>query len=157
MRGDKDENLNVRSAFLHVLGDLLGSVGAIVAALLILFFGWNLADPIASVFVALLITIAGFRVIKDAVHILMEGVPPQIDVAEVKESLLALNGVRHVHDLHVWSITSDFPALSCHLVMEPTFSQQDLLVKAKKRLLDFHITHTTIQIETDKCQGDTCN
>ncbi|MET3507323.1 cation diffusion facilitator family transporter [Halalkalibacter oceani] len=157
MRGDKDENLNVRSAFLHVLGDLLGSVGAIVAALLILFFGWNLADPIASVFVALLITIAGFRVIKDAVHILMEGAPPQIDVAEVKESLLALNGVHHVHDLHVWSITSDFPALSCHLVMKPAFSQQQLLAEAKKKLLNFHIHHTTIQIETDKCQEDACN
>ncbi len=81
MRGDKDENLNVRSAFLHVIGDMLGSVGAISAALLIYFFGWGIADPIASVIVAFLILISGWRVTRDSFHILMEGAPQQIDSA----------------------------------------------------------------------------
>ena len=132
MKGDKDDNLNVRSAFLHVLGDLLGSVGAIVAALLIMLFGWNLADPIASVLVAVLIIISGYRVTKDSFHILMEGVPTNIDVAKVKNSLLGLDGVKDVHDLHVWSITSNFPALSCHIVSEPEVDYQQLLKTCEK-------------------------
>ena len=87
MKGDKEENLNVRSAFLHVLGDLLGSVGAIVAALLICFFGWAIADPIASVIVAVLIFISGSRVTKESYQILMEGAPSQIDMKGIKKAL----------------------------------------------------------------------
>ena len=88
MSGDKEENLNVRSAFLHVIGDMLGSVGAITAALLMIFFGWGIADPIASVIVAVLILISGWRVTKDSFHILMEGTPEQFDVDDVKTALL---------------------------------------------------------------------
>lgn len=160
MRGDKDENLNVRSAFLHVLGDLLGSVGAIAAALMIMFFGWNLADPIASVIVALLIIISGIRVTKDSFHILMEGVPENINVLQVREALLNLPGINGVHDLHVWAITSDFPALSCHVVIEPDTDGQQLLRVIQKKLHDeFHIEHTTIQIDFSDtlCEGDHCN
>jgi cobalt-zinc-cadmium efflux system protein len=160
MRGDKDENLNVRSAFLHVLGDLLGSVGAIVASLLIMFFGWNLADPIASVIVAILIIISGYRVTKESFHILMEDAPTNIDVAKVKDSLLALTGIKDVHDLHIWSITSDFPALSCHIVIDQGIAHQELLNRAKKLLHDeYHIEHTTIQIDIngDQCEGNRCN
>ncbi|OYD56347.1 cation transporter, partial [Fictibacillus aquaticus] len=130
MRGDKDENLNVRSAFLHVLGDMLGSVGAIVAALLIMFFGWGIADPIASIIVAILIIISGWRVTKDSFHILMEGSPGNVDVEKVKGALMKISGVKDVHDLHIWSITSDFPALSCHLVSESGVPYQDLLKTA---------------------------
>ena len=115
MSGEKDENLNVRSAFLHVLGDMLGSVGAIVAALLMIFFGWGMADPIASVIVAILITISGWRVLKDSFHILMEGAPAQIHLEEVKDSLGNIANVKEVHDLHIWSITSGMPMLSCHI------------------------------------------
>ncbi|MCM3164320.1 MULTISPECIES: cation diffusion facilitator family transporter [Bacillaceae] len=161
MKGDKDENLNVRSAFLHVLGDMLGSVGAIVAALLIMFFGWNLADPIASIIVAVLIIISGWRVTKDAFHILMEGVPANINVDKVKDTLLKMEEVNDIHDLHIWSITSDFPTLSCHLVVGPGISHQELLVKAKQILHDqFHLHHTTIQIDVEGYQcseGDHCN
>ncbi|OLN23195.1 cation transporter [Domibacillus antri] len=156
MRGDKDENLNVRSAFLHVMGDMLGSVGAIAAALLIMFFGWNLADPIASIIVAVLIIISGYRVTKDSFHILMEGAPLNLDTQEVKNTLLSLREVKDVHDFHVWSITSDFPALSCHLVVHADVNDQLVLSKAKKLLHDeYHLHHVTIQI--DKDGAETCS
>ncbi|MBD1382831.1 cation diffusion facilitator family transporter [Metabacillus arenae] len=160
MRGDKDDNLNVRSAFLHVLGDLLGSIGAIVAALLIMFFGWSLADPIASVLVAILIIVSGFRVTRDSFHILMEGAPHNIKVEEVKNALLTVSGVNNVHDLHIWSITSDFPALSCHVVVEPGTGYQDIVTEVTRVLQDnFHLEHTTIQIDIDgqACDGNHCN
>ncbi|UAT31583.1 cation diffusion facilitator family transporter [Bacillus badius] len=160
MKGDKEENLNVRSAFLHVLGDLLGSVGAIAAALMILFFGWNLADPIASVIVAVLIIISGIRVTKASFHILMEGAPENISVSKVKAALLGMPGVEDVHDLHVWAITSDFPALSCHVVIRPETEGKPLLTSIQKKLHDeFHIEHTTIQIDfaDQPCTGDHCN
>ena len=108
MRGDSQENLNIRSALLHVLGDLLGSIGAIVAGILILLFGWDIADPIASVIVAILIVISGIRVTKDSIHILMEGKPTNINVEEVKSKLMELPGIDDVHDFHIWSITSNF-------------------------------------------------
>ncbi|MGC8229503.1 cation diffusion facilitator family transporter [Pseudobacillus badius] len=160
MKGDKEENLNVRSAFLHVLGDLLGSVGAIAAALMILFFGWNLADPIASVIVAVLIIISGIRVTKASFHILMEGAPENISVSKVKAALLGMPGVEDVHDLHVWAITSDFPALSCHVVIRPETEGKQLLTSIQKKLHDeFYIEHTTIQIDfaDQPCTGDHCN
>lgn len=162
MRGDKDENLNVRSAFLHVIGDMLGSVGAIIAALLIMFFGWGYADPIASIIVAVLIIISGLRVTKDSFHILMEGVPGNLDTKDIRESLLTMEEVCDVHDLHVWSITSDFPALSCHLVVvESGRNQQELLKKANMILHDkFGLHHTTIQIDVKDsacCKDDHCN
>lgn len=151
MRGDKDENLNVRSAFLHVIGDMLGSVGAIAAALLIYFFGWGIADPIASVIVACLILISGWRVTKDSFHILMEGAPEQIDSGEVKQALLKIPNVKEVHDLHLWSITSGFPMLSCHLAITSTGIHDDVLHRAQSVLHDeFGIEHSTIQVETEE-------
>jgi cobalt-zinc-cadmium efflux system protein len=161
MKGDKEENLNVRSAFLHVLGDMLGSVGAIAAALLIMFLGWSIADPVASIIVAALIIVSGFRVVKDSFHILMEGSPSNIHVEKVKESLIALPEVEDVHDLHVWSITSDFPSLSCHIVKESGSDYKTVLQKAKQILHDdFHIEHTTIQVDDvagDCPEQDHCN
>lgn len=148
MSGDKDDNLNVRSAFLHVLGDMLGSVGAIVAALLIMFFGWTIADPIASVVVAVLIIISGYRVTKDSFHILMEGTPTQIDTVQVKEALNKVPLVKEVHDLHIWTITSGYPVLSCHITIADEAVHDDILAKSQKILHDdFHIEHSTIQVE----------
>ncbi|MDM5199864.1 cation diffusion facilitator family transporter [Fictibacillus enclensis] len=160
MKGDKDENLNVKSAFLHVLGDMLGSVGAIAAALVIMFFNWNLADPIASIIVAILVLISGWRVTKESVHILMEGTPQNVNFKEIKQALLSIPEVKQVHDLHVWSISSDFPALSCHLVADAEDHQQTLLKKANQLLMEqFHIEHTTIQIDlsdTDCTMNHSC-
>jgi cobalt-zinc-cadmium efflux system protein len=148
MRGDTEHNLNVRSAFLHVLGDMLGSVGAIAAGLLIYFFNWNLADPIASVMVAILIVISGWRVTKDSIHILMEGTPKGIDMEDVKNSLAAAPGVIEVHDLHVWCITSGFTALSCHVVVGNEVNRDTILLRLSAYLEEeFGIHHTTIQVE----------
>jgi cobalt-zinc-cadmium efflux system protein len=148
MSGDKDDNLNVRSAFLHVLGDMLGSVGAIIAALLIMFFGWTIADPIASVIVAMLIIISGFRVTRDSFHILMEGAPTQIDIQQVKVALSKIPLVKEVHDLHIWTITSGYPVLSCHITIVDEAIHDEVLAHSQKILHDeFHIEHSTIQVE----------
>lgn len=148
-KGDKD-NLNIRSAFLHVIGDILGSVGAITAALLILFFDWQLADPIASVLVAILIIISGYRVTRDAFHILMEGAPEGIDAEEIRKILMTVDEVTAVTDLHIWSITSDFPSLTCHVTVRQDVEEQMVLRKIQDVLHDtFHVHHMTIQIEKD--------
>ncbi|MGD7009658.1 cation diffusion facilitator family transporter [Metabacillus sp. 84] len=159
MRGDKKDNLNVRSAFLHVLGDLLGSAGAIIAAFLILFFGWGAADPVASIFTAGLIAVSGWRVTKDSFHVLMEGVPPNIPIDAVKERLVKIDGVCGVYDLHVWSITSDFPALSCHLAVREGSSGKQIIKLANQLLREeFDLHHTTIQIdEENQTSHDHCN
>ncbi|MFK9090169.1 cation diffusion facilitator family transporter [Bacillus salipaludis] len=150
MQGDKDENLNVRSAFLHVIGDMLGSVGAIIAALLIMFFGWGIADPIASVIVAALILVSGFRVTKDSFHILMEGAPTQIDIIQVKEALMRIPLVNEVHDLHIWTITSGYPVLSCHITISDEGVHDEILLQSQRILHDdFNIEHSTIQIEKE--------
>ena len=150
MKGDKEENLNVRSAFLHVIGDMLGSVGAIIAALLIMFFGWGIADPIASVIVAILIIISGFRVTKESFHILMEGAPTQIDLNQVKAALGKIPLVLEVHDLHIWTITSGYPVLSCHITISDNGVHDDILSLSQHILHDeFHIEHSTIQVEKE--------
>ncbi|MFP3126606.1 cation diffusion facilitator family transporter [Ectobacillus funiculus] len=156
MRGDTSENLNLRSAFLHVLGDLLGSVGAIVAALLILFFGWEVADPIASILVSILVIVSGWRVTKDTLHILMEGKPHNVNLEAIRNSLATIPSVRNVHDLHVWAVTSDFPTLTCHITVEQGTNTQRVLGEATKRIREqFHIKHVTIQIEdTEHCHNE---
>lgn len=148
--GDTEENLNVRAAFLHVLGDLLGSVGAVAAALLIMFFGWGWADPLASVIVAVLVLISGWRVTKDAVHILMEGTPKNIDLDDIIQTMEAVPGVESIHDLHAWCITSGHNALSCHAVVDGELSVQDsqkILRTIEHELAHKGIGHVTIQME----------
>lgn len=150
MRGDTDENLNLRAAFLHVLGDLLGSVGAIVAALLIMFFNWGWADPLASVIVAALVMISGWRVAKDAVHVLMEGTPENIELDDVIDTIENVPGIEGIHDLHVWSITSGQNALSCHAVVDSSLhigESQKLLRTIEEKLEQKGIGHVTIQME----------
>ncbi|WP_066191846.1 cation diffusion facilitator family transporter [Gracilibacillus timonensis] len=146
--GDTKENLNMRSALLHVMGDLLGSVGAIIAGLLIMFFDWNIADPIASIVVALLILFSGLRITRDSFHILMEGTPHNLSYQDIENSLVQLDGVIAIHDLHIWMITSDFPSFTCHVVVEEKVDRDQLIKEASKLLKDrFSIQHTTIQIE----------
>lgn len=148
MGGDKDENLNVRSAFLHVLGDMLGSVGAITAALLIYFFDWGLADPIASIAVAILIIISGWRVTKESFHVLMEGTPEQIKLEEIRAALMNIPNVFDVHDVHVWSITSGMFMLSGHITVEGDSMHDQVLHQAQALLHEkFSIDHSTLQVE----------
>lgn len=157
MRGDTKENLNLRAAFLHVLGDLLGSVGAIIAALLIMFLGWGWADPLASVIVAVLVLISGWRVAKDAIHVLMEGTPKNIELDAIIQSMEKVDGVISIHDLHVWSITSGQNALSCHAVVDGDLSiheAQTLLRTIEHELEHKGIGHVTIQMENDEHPHD---
>ena len=149
--GKAPVNLNMQSAYLHVLSDLMGSVAAIVAALLMMSFGWVWADAAASVIVAILILFSGYRVVRDSVHILMEGTPEGISLVEVEDKLLAHPQVRQVHDLHVWSITSGLNALSCHVVVDGEMSIYEssiLITSLEKSLLELDIHHATIQVES---------
>ncbi len=156
-KGNMDKSINLRSAYLHVLGDALGSVGAIIAGLLMYFFSWYTADPIISVIVALLILRSAWGVINESVNILLEGTPPTINWLEVKESLQRIDGVRDVHDLHIWTITSGLDSLSCHLLIEENKNAQTILQEAISSIRDqFQIHHTTIQIEIADFNHETC-
>lgn len=155
-KGDVKENVNLRSAYLHVLGDALGSVGAIIAGVVMYFFDWYVADPIISVVVALLILKGAWGIIKQTIHILMEGTPITIDQQEVKQTLEAIEGVINVHDLHVWTITSGLDSLTCHLLIEDNQDEQRILQQAIQQIeQQFKIIHTTIQIEKSDLQHET--
>lgn len=150
--GDTEGNLNMRGAYLHVLSDLLGSVGAITAALLMIFFGWGWADPAASVIVAALVLRSGYYVTKSSLHVLMEGTPENIELADIVQTIKKTDGVRGVHDLHVWSITSGMNALSCHVVVDNDLTLREserMLHKIEHDLGHQGIAHVTIQMETD--------
>jgi cobalt-zinc-cadmium efflux system protein len=142
-------DLNMRGAFLHVIGDLFGSVAAIVAGLAIIGFGWLWADPIVSIVISLIIIIGACRLVLDSVNVLLEGTPAHIDLASVERAILDTDGVAGVHDLHVWTISSGMDALSAHISHPDTIGHSDLLAAVRKRLHDgFGIDHLTIQMET---------
>lgn len=145
------ENLNARGAYLHVLSDALGSVAAILAAVLIGAFGWYLADPLLSILTSVLITFSAWKLVRAAIDVLLEAAPPSVDVAAIQRSLSAEPLVADVHDLHVWSVSSDFVALSGHVRLRQEISgaeQQRLLQDLRRRLSSgFAIEHVTLQIE----------
>lgn len=148
-QGDVKSNINMRSAYLHVLGDALGSVGAIAAGLLMYFGNWILADPLISVFVAVLILKGAWGVVRQAVHILMEGTPPTISPRQVREQLEQIDGVLNVHDLRIWTITSGIHSLCCHLLVDERADSQTVLQLASAHIRgDFGIRYATVQIET---------
>lgn len=149
--GDTQDNLNMRGAFLHVLSDMLGSVGAIIAALVIMFFGWGWADPLASVIVAVLVLRSGYFVTKASIHVLMEGTPSNVDAQEIIQIIEQTEGVQSIHDLHIWTITSGTNALSCHAVVDSKLSIGDsehILREIEHNLEHKGIKHVTIQLET---------
>jgi cobalt-zinc-cadmium efflux system protein len=147
-QGNAEGNVNVKSAYLHVIGDALGSVGAIIAGMLMMLFNWYIADPIISVIVAILILRSAWGVLKTTIHILMEGTPITINQDEVKEALLSIEGVKDIHDLHIWTITSGLDSLTCHLLIENEGNEQHILQQAIHQIENkFGINHTTIQIE----------
>ncbi|KRF21660.1 cation diffusion facilitator family transporter [Paenibacillus sp. Soil787] len=147
-KGDVHGNLNLRSAYLHILGDALGSVGAILAGGAMLIFGWYAADPIISILVSLLILKGAWTVLKSTIHILMEGTPAAVSYGDVKHVLESIDGVINVHDLHIWTITSGLDSLSCHLLIADDRNSQVVLQQAIHQIEErFQITHATIQIE----------
>ncbi|MBB6729375.1 cation diffusion facilitator family transporter [Cohnella zeiphila] len=147
-KGDVHGNVNLRSAYLHVLSDALGSVGALLAGLFIYLLDWTILDPVISVIVSVLILRSAWGVIRHTLHVLMEGTPDGVDPGEIKGALERLAGVLDVHDLHVWTITSGLNSLSCHLLADGRSDGQELLKSAIRLLEDrFGISHATIQIE----------
>jgi len=144
-------SLNLRGALLHVLGDMLGSVGAIGAAVVILNTGWTLADPIISVVIAAMIVAGAYRLVAETVRVLLEIAPPHIDPAQVETALKEIPGVIEVHDLHLWTITSGVEAISGHLrLADDAVSSErmnEVLLQAHKILARYSIQHVTLQIE----------
>ncbi len=152
-------NLNVRGAFLHMFGDLLSSVGVIVGALMILFFGIRLADPILSVLIGGIILVGAWRLVRQSTSILLESVPSHVRLQDVKESLLSIDGVHDVHDLHVWTLSSGRYALSAHIVvMDKLVSDCSGVVSRSEEMLreKFAISHTTFQLECQACAENSC-
>ncbi|HEY3303919.1 MAG TPA: cation diffusion facilitator family transporter [Candidatus Binatia bacterium] len=147
-------NLNIRGAFLHVLGDALGSVGAVVAALVMLFTGWYMADPAISVLIGGLILYTSWELVRESVDILMQSVPRGINTEEVQRAMEEVTGVIKVHDLHVWSVTSGVFTLSAHAVIHERGDPHAILDQMEERLKSaFAIEHTTIQLETEDREG----
>ena len=145
--GSKD-SINLRGAYLEVLGDLLGSAGVIVAAVIIYTTGWRYADPLIGAGIGLFILPRTFTLTRQALRILMETAPAGLDVDQVRERILALEGVSDVHDLHIWTITSGLESASGHVVVEHPADYHDVLDRVLTVLAeDYHITHTTIQCE----------
>ena len=149
LHADHKHDLNMRGAFLHVIGDLLGSVAAIIAGILILSFGWVRADAVCSVLISLIIIFGAWRLILESVNVLLEGTPSHINLTAVEETILQTTGVGGVHDLHVWTISSGIEALSVHISHDDSVLHSDLLVAVRDKLHDrFGIDHLTIQMET---------
>ncbi len=142
------ESLNVKGAYFEVLSDMLGSLGVIVAAGVVILTGWALADPIIGAGIGLFIVPRTWILLKQAIHILLEGTPPEVDMALLERKLLAIPGVKAVHDLHVWTITSGIDAMSCHLVVADMAQARAALLSAQQAMkAGFSLTHATIQIE----------
>jgi len=161
----RTQSLNIRGSFLHVLADGLGSVGVLVAAVLIRLTGSPVWDPTVSVVVCLLILWSSGRLVFESFHILMEGAPRDLDIEAVRRTLAAIPGVLEVHDLHVWTITSEFVSLSAHLKVQKDRDAKQVLRQAKNALSEkFKVSHTTLQLEyaqspgceTASCEEEEC-
>ena len=156
LHGHSHDDLNVRSAFLHVLGDAAASVGVIAGAILMQYTGWYQADPLISIAIGLLILVGAGRVLREATQILMEGVPRGMSVDQVAECIRGVEGVADVHHLNIWSVCSHILALSVHVDMISVYAgdREGLLHRIEHELAhQFHITHTTIQLDCSTCSG----
>ena len=148
----RSHSMTVRGAFLHVLGDALSSVGVMIGAAVMAATGWFIVDPLISVLIAVVIIFGSYRLVRDAVDVLLEATPAHVDMDEIREMMRQVPGVTGVHDLHVWTISSGIYALSAHLVVpDPlTCDNDEILSAVKHQLFDrFRIDHTTIQIESE--------
>lgn len=158
LREHDHEDLNTRSAFLHVLGDALASVGVIGAGIAIYFTGLTWIDPLVSILISVLILISSGRLLKETIHILAEGIPEGMTASGVAKTIQAVNGVAGIHDLHIWTVTPGYVALSAHVILEDQklSDSENIMTALKKRLDDeYEIEHTTIQFECNSCgQGD---
>ena len=157
LHGGDRENLNMRGAALHVLGDLLGSVAAVSAALIILTTGWMPIDPILSVGVAMLIFRSAWHLVKRSGHILLEGAPEWLDVAEMQAKIVASNPeVKEIHHVHVWGLTPQHPMLTMHVALQEIQADATATIRSVKALLrdEYGISHSTIEVECDDCADE---
>jgi cobalt-zinc-cadmium efflux system protein len=147
LHGVHHESLNVRGAYLHVLGDMLASGGTVVAAVIVRLTGWLPADPIASLVSTILIVGSAWRLVRESVDVLLEAAPPHIALEAVRSRLQGIPGVESVHDLHVWTVTSGVVAMSAHAIVREPEHHQDVLERAHDLLQEMGIHHVTVQLE----------
>jgi len=150
---DKDRDLNIRAAFIHMLGDAISSMAIVAGAVLIYFTGLSVIDPILSVLIGALIVWTAWDIIKESLNVLLEGLPRGMELAQVTQALQRVEGVLDVHDLHIWSLGSSAHALSCHVLIQdmPPSESNSILQRINDLLCKFHIHHTTIQFEHTNC------
>ena len=146
----RNENLNARAAYLHILGDTVGSVGAIAAAGIILTTGWLPADALISMGIAVLILVSAVRLVSESVDILLEGAPQHVSLVDLRQAIGAVPGVTDVHDLHVWTLSNGIVAMSGHATVPDPAGQQAALVEICRRVRTFGIHHVTVQIERER-------
>jgi cobalt-zinc-cadmium efflux system protein len=144
-----EHSLNQRGAYLHVLGDLLGSVGALLAGGMVLAFGWTIADPLISVLIGTLVLVSAWRLVQESTDVLLEATPPHIALSDVHERIASVPGVDSVHDLHLWTVTSGVVAMSGHLVVKNPTDNQPVLEEVQGRMRALGINHVTVQLEKE--------
>lgn len=158
LNGGEGKSLNQRSVLLHIITDLIGTIGTVVAGLLVWKMKWHLADPILGVLIAGGVILSGWKLLNEALNVLLEGVPKDIQITEIQETLNSILGVSEVHDLHVWAIATDKVSLTTHLVIAENQNPQRILDEVRAILVkQFKITHTTVQIESENCQSGELN
>jgi cobalt-zinc-cadmium efflux system protein len=158
LNGGNRSNLNIRSAWLHVLGDLLGFIAAIIAAAVILWTGWSPIDPILSLFVAALILKSAYAIVKSSTNILLEGTPQGLDLDALRADLAAtLPGVAEVHHIHAWSLTGEQSLVTLHVRGTSDADRASIVQAIKRRLKErFGIVHSTIQVDDADCPDEDC-
>jgi len=157
LRQEQRSNLNVRSAFWHALGDALASIGVIIGGIIILLTGKFLVDPIISVLIGFIIILAAWRILKEGLRVILEATPQQIDVNSMINTLNLVRGVKGVHDVHVWSITPEIHAMSCHVLIDDLLTSQAADIRSKiEEVLQqrFHIEHSVLQMECQECSAN---
>jgi cobalt-zinc-cadmium efflux system protein len=152
---DKDKNLNMKAAYLHLSYDAISSVAVIISAIIIYFTHWTMLDIVVSVFIAMMILWSGFGIIRKAISVFMQAVPENIDFEEVYNTILNTPGVKSVHKIHIWAINSEETSLSCHICADDKYESTDKIIENINSVLEkkYAISHTTTQIE----KGDICN
>jgi cobalt-zinc-cadmium efflux system protein len=157
LRGEAEHDLNIRSAYLHMIGDALSALGVVAAGGVVALTGNPLADPIVSILIGFLILASSWGILNESLNILLEGVPKGVDMAALEQAIVAVPGVLGTHDLHVWTVGSGIVACSCHIVVnEQTVSSGQQILRAVAGMLRerFHVAHATIQVEVEGCAPD---
>jgi cobalt-zinc-cadmium efflux system protein len=157
LRKEQKSNINVRSAFWHSLGDALASLGVIIGGIIMLFTGWFFVDPIVSVLIGFIITFAAWRILKEGFRVLLEATPRNVNTLELVNALNKIPGVKEVHDVHVWSITPEQHAMSCHVLIDDLATSEADIIRDKIEKVvreQFDIRHSTLQMECRRCGTD---